>query len=102
MRAEESASATDLPELEHRRWLPPWPSAGNQPDRWPPDRGQGWAEAVTSQVTTCFGLTVRHQTEPGRRTHFDLGRPYFCGPHQTDSSGMACKRPGVRVPLAPP
>ena len=37
----------------------------------------------------------RRQTEP------DLHGPDHLGLCQTDSSGMACKRPGVRVPLAP-
>src|SRR5215472_9709484 len=37
-----------------------------------------------------------------RQTGFDLHGPDHLGLCQTDSSGMACKRPGVRVPLAPP
>src|SRR5215471_7494462 len=37
----------------------------------------------------------------GRQTGFDLHGPDHLGLCQTDSSGMACKRPGVRVPLAP-
>jgi hypothetical protein len=37
----------------------------------------------------------------GQQTDSNLHGPDHLGSCQTDSSGMACKRPGVRVPLAP-
>src|ERR1700684_2558182 len=57
---------------------------------------------VTIQVTTPSDCASQSQPQPDTATGPDLPVPDPGRHGQTESPGMACKRSGVRIPIAPP
>jgi len=56
---------------------------------------------VTNQVTTASDGVSQRRWQPDSATSPDLPASDPGRQRQRESPGMACKRPGVRVPLAP-